>query len=64
MIANMFTSHETRTAVMGFILGGMAVGVLVGYPFGSFTYDFWGKSAPFAIIAVICLLLIGKKNQI
>ena len=59
MIANMYASHETRASVMGFTLGGMAIGVLVGYPFGGFTYEFWGKSAPFAIIAVICLLLIG-----
>ena len=60
MTANMFASQETRTSIMGFILGGMAIGVLVGYPFGGFTYEFWGKSAPFAIIAIICLLLIRK----
>ncbi|XP_054166693.1 uncharacterized protein LOC128964158 [Oppia nitens] len=58
MIANMYPKQETRSAVMGFALGGMAVGVLIGYPFGGFLYEFMGKSAPFAIIALLTVLLI------
>jgi DHA1 family solute carrier family 18 vesicular amine transporter 1/2 len=60
MIANTYPNEQTRCAVMGFTLGGMAIGVLIGYPFGSFTYDFFGKSAPFTIIALITVSLIGK----
>ena len=60
MIANMFPNQETRSSIMGFILGGMALGVLIGYPFGGFTYEFLGKSAPFIIIAVFTSILIGK----
>lgn len=36
---------------MGIVLGSVAVGVLVGYPFGGILYDFVGKSAPFYIIS-------------
>jgi len=62
MIANMYPQEETRCAVMGFVLGGMATGVLIGYPFGGFTYDFFGKSAPFAIITFVAILLIGNQS--
>jgi DHA1 family solute carrier family 18 vesicular amine transporter 1/2 len=41
---------------MGIVLGSMALGVLLGYPFGSLLYDFVGKMAPFLIISVAVLL--------
>lgn len=41
---------------MGIILGSVALGVLFGYPFGGFLYDFAGKSVPFYSIAVFLFL--------
>lgn len=44
---------------MGRILGSVAMGVLLGYPFGGFLYDFASKSAPFYVIAVLLLIDFG-----
>ncbi|CAM6053405.1 unnamed protein product [Sphagnum tenellum] len=41
---------------MGIALGGLALGVLIGPPFGGFMYEFVGKSAPFLILAFLALL--------
>jgi DHA1 family solute carrier family 18 vesicular amine transporter 1/2 len=40
---------------MGIALGGLAMGVLIGPPFGGVLYDFVGKSAPFLILAFLAL---------
>uniref|UniRef100_A0A1A7WBQ8 Solute carrier family 18 (Vesicular monoamine), member 1 n=1 Tax=Iconisemion striatum TaxID=60296 RepID=A0A1A7WBQ8_9TELE len=40
---------------MGIALGGLAMGVLIGAPFGSVMYDFVGKSAPFLILAFLAV---------
>lgn len=40
--------------------GGIAVGVLIGYPFGGAAYQLLGKSAPFILIAALISLNIGK----
>lgn len=37
----------------------MALGVLLGYPFGGILYAFLGKSAPFVIIACLTLATLG-----
>lgn len=42
--------------MMGFVLGSVAVGVLIGYPFGGFMYDFWGKTAPFLVTALFVFI--------
>ena len=61
MVAAMYDDEEEeRSRVMGYVLGGIATGVLAGYPMGGFLYDFVGKSAPFLIIAMMALLLIGE----
>lgn len=36
----------------------MALGVLVGYPFGGILYAFSGKSAPFYILAILTLFIL------
>lgn len=36
----------------------MALGVLLGYPFGGILYAFVGKSAPFFIIAILTLITL------
>lgn len=52
LIAQLYPEEEKRSRVMGVILGSVALGVLIGYPFGGILYDFVGKSAPFYILAV------------
>ena len=41
---------------MGIALGGLALGVLIGPPFGGFMYQYVGKSAPFIVLAFLALL--------
>ncbi|KAF5278351.1 hypothetical protein FQA39_LY05840 [Lamprigera yunnana] len=49
---------EARSKFMPLAFGGIALGVLVGYPFGGATYQFLGKSAPFLLIAFLIALNI------
>lgn len=56
LVAEQFPNDLVRSRVMGIVLGSMALGVLLGYPFGSLLYDFVGKMAPFLIISVAVLL--------
>ncbi|CAH2323223.1 synaptic vesicular amine transporter [Pelobates cultripes] len=55
MLASVYTDDEERGNAMGIALGGLAMGVLVGPPFGSILYDFVGKTAPFLVLAVLVL---------
>ena len=48
---------------MGIILGSIALGVLLGYPFGGILYDLFGKSAPFIILSTIIFVNLGKNFQ-
>lgn len=52
LVAQLYPEDERRSKVMGIILGSVALGVLLGYPFGGILYDFVGKSAPFFILAI------------
>ncbi|MEE6486708.1 hypothetical protein FKM82_014682 [Ascaphus truei] len=56
MLASVYTDDEERGNAMGVALGGLALGVLVGPPFGSILYEFVGKTAPFLVLAVLVLL--------
>ncbi|KAG2462392.1 VMAT2 protein, partial [Polypterus senegalus] len=56
MLASVYTADEERGNAMGIALGGLAMGVLVGPPFGSIMYEFVGKSAPFLILAALVLV--------
>ncbi|RXM98933.1 Synaptic vesicular amine transporter [Acipenser ruthenus] len=60
MLASVYTNDEERGNAMGIALGGLAMGVLVGPPFGSVMYEFVGKTAPFLILAVLALLDGGQ----
>lgn len=61
MLAEAYLDDGERTRAMGAALGGMGLGVLLGYPFGGFLYDLSGsKMVPFVIIASAVLLDIGK----
>ncbi|XP_075061266.1 chromaffin granule amine transporter [Mixophyes fleayi] len=56
MLANVYTDDYERGQAMGIALGGLALGVLTGAPFGSVMYEFVGKSSPFLVLAVLALL--------
>ncbi|XP_053189002.1 synaptic vesicular amine transporter [Scomber japonicus] len=55
MLASVYTNDEERGHAIGIALGGLAMGVLVGPPFGSVMYEFVGKTAPFLILAFLAL---------
>uniref|UniRef100_A0A7N4PH80 Solute carrier family 18 member A2 n=1 Tax=Sarcophilus harrisii TaxID=9305 RepID=A0A7N4PH80_SARHA len=56
MLASVYTDDEERGNAIGIALGGLALGVLVGPPFGSVMYEFVGKTAPFLVLAALTLL--------
>ncbi|XP_054709454.1 synaptic vesicular amine transporter-like [Uloborus diversus] len=55
MIADRYSDDKERSKVMGFAMGGIATGVLAGYPFGSITYDFMGKKAPLLVLSLLLM---------
>ncbi|XP_032568507.1 chromaffin granule amine transporter [Chiroxiphia lanceolata] len=56
MLASVYTDDSERGSAMGIALGGLALGVLIGAPFGSVMYEFAGKSSPFLVLAFLALL--------
>uniref|UniRef100_A0A8C2D142 Solute carrier family 18 member 2 n=1 Tax=Cyprinus carpio TaxID=7962 RepID=A0A8C2D142_CYPCA len=60
MLASVYSDDEERGNAIGIALGGLAMGVLVGPPFGSVMYEFVGKTAPFLILAVLAVLDGGE----
>ncbi|XP_009991545.1 PREDICTED: chromaffin granule amine transporter [Chaetura pelagica] len=56
LLASVYTDDVERGNAMGIALGGLALGVLIGAPFGSVMYEFVGKSAPFLVLASLALL--------
>lgn len=46
---------QERGNAMGIALGGLALGVLIGPPFGGIMYEFIGKTAPFLILSALAL---------
>ncbi|KAK4018073.1 synaptic vesicular amine transporter [Daphnia magna] len=55
MLAACYPNDEERGNAMGIALGGLALGVLIGPPFGGIMYQFVGKTAPFLILACLAL---------
>ncbi|XP_060557668.1 synaptic vesicular amine transporter-like [Ruditapes philippinarum] len=55
MLACRYTDDDERGRAMGIALGGLALGVLIGPPFGGVMYQFAGKEAPFLILAALAL---------
>ncbi|XP_022910038.2 synaptic vesicular amine transporter [Onthophagus taurus] len=49
---------DYRLRFMPIAFGGIALGVLIGYPLGGVAYQFIGKSAPFLIIAFFIIINI------
>ncbi|KAL0114212.1 hypothetical protein PUN28_011490 [Cardiocondyla obscurior] len=63
LVASQYSEEDERSKIMGFVLGSIALGVLLGYPIGSVLYDLEGKMAPFLlvsslIVVVICLQIM------
>ncbi|XP_072913298.1 chromaffin granule amine transporter [Hemitrygon akajei] len=56
MLASIYTDDKERGKAMGIALGGVALGVLIGAPFGSVMYEFVGRSSPFLTLAALTLL--------
>ncbi|XP_044138704.1 chromaffin granule amine transporter-like isoform X1 [Bufo gargarizans] len=56
MLAQVYPDDYERGRAMGIALGGLAVGVLTGAPFGSVMYEFVGKASPFLVLAALALL--------
>lgn len=55
MLADRYTDDKERGNAMGVALGGLALGVLIGPPFGGIMYEFVGKSAPFLVLSILAL---------
>jgi len=55
MLAEQYPDDGERGNAMGVALGGLALGVLCGPPFGGFMYKFFGKTLPFLILSVLAL---------
>lgn len=55
---------EARFRLMPIAFGGIALGVLIGYPFGGAAYQLLGKTAPFLLIAFFICLSIGKQQAV
>ncbi|XP_053574019.1 chromaffin granule amine transporter-like [Bombina bombina] len=55
-LASVYLDDYERGQAMGIALGGLAIGVLTGAPFGSIMYEFVGKASPFLVLAVLALL--------
>lgn len=58
LVASQYPEEDKRSRIMGFVLGSIALGVLVGYPIGSVLYDLEGKMAPFLLVSCFIVLTI------
>ncbi|KAI0982555.1 hypothetical protein GJ496_011669 [Pomphorhynchus laevis] len=55
MLATYFTDDSDRGKHMGMALGGLAMGVLVGPPFGGLVTEYMGRQVPFILLSLISL---------
>ncbi|KAL3097444.1 hypothetical protein niasHS_003892 [Heterodera schachtii] len=55
MLAQAYPDDAERGSAMGIALGGLALGVLVGPPFGGMLYQWAGKELPFILLALLAL---------
>ncbi|KAK2176876.1 hypothetical protein NP493_634g00014 [Ridgeia piscesae] len=56
ILAQTYHEDDSRSKAMGIALGGVALGVLIGYPFGGLMYEFVGKTIPFLVIASVATI--------
>ncbi|CAH8607824.1 unnamed protein product [Heterobilharzia americana] len=55
MLATYYTDEKERGRAFAFALSGLALGVLIGPPYGGVTFQFISKEAPFLILAGLTL---------
>nr|pir hypothetical protein W01C8.6 - Caenorhabditis elegans [Caenorhabditis elegans] len=55
MLAQAYPDDLERGSAMGIALGGLALGVLVGPPYGGLLYQWSGKELPFVLLALLAL---------
>ncbi|VDD86385.1 unnamed protein product [Enterobius vermicularis] len=55
MLAQAYPDDMERGSVMGIALGGIALGVLIGPPYGGALYQLSGKELPFVLLALLAL---------
>ncbi|GAA51459.1 Synaptic vesicular amine transporter [Clonorchis sinensis] len=55
MLATVYTDDTERGRAFSWALSGLALGVLVGPPFGGICYEFINKEAPFLMLAILAL---------
>lgn len=60
LVASQYSEEEERSKIMGFVLGSIALGVLLGYPVGSILYDLSGKTTPLLLVSSLVVVLICK----
>lgn len=60
LVASQYSEEGERSKMMGFVLGSIALGVLLGYPIGSVLYDLEGKMAPFLLVSCFIIIVICK----
>ncbi|XP_069139284.1 synaptic vesicular amine transporter-like [Argopecten irradians] len=56
LLADRYRDDKERSRAMGTAMGGSALGVVVGYPFGAFLYSYSSKYTPFVTIATFVAL--------
>ncbi|XP_064107309.1 synaptic vesicular amine transporter-like [Macrobrachium nipponense] len=58
IIAECYPEDKERGRMQGMVMGGIALGVLAGYPIGGLLYDFTSsKTPPFLLVAVLTAIL-------
>ncbi|XP_037076180.1 synaptic vesicular amine transporter-like, partial [Pollicipes pollicipes] len=62
-VADLYPNERERSRVMGRVMGAMAVGVLIGYPFGGLSYDLMGKSPPFWLLAALLTAMFAVQYR-
>nr|GBO12951.1 Synaptic vesicular amine transporter [Araneus ventricosus] len=55
MLAAFYPDDRERGNAMALALGGLALGVMIGPPFGGVMYEFVGRAAPFLVLAFLSL---------
>ncbi|XP_015783060.1 synaptic vesicular amine transporter [Tetranychus urticae] len=56
MLAERYPDDRERGNAMAIALGGLALGVLIGPPFGGVMYEFVGRASPFLVLSALALL--------
>lgn len=60
MIARLYDDDQERSRIMGIVMGGIATGVLIGYPMGGILFDFVGEAFPFILLVFVTAITCGK----